>query len=177
MPSGIRAVIGTTVATAAVSTLGDFIWATWIPRHRVVYGLTHGTVLFGFIGLTLGYWAGRTGIGGITGAATGFLVAGSFYILSPVVGFGAMFGVWFGMWIALAFLNSRLQRQTRFGPVLGRGLVAAALSGVTFYMVSGIWMPFDPSGWDYAVHFGYWNLAFLPGFGALLIAGRALDED
>ena len=27
-------------AIAVVSTFGDFVWATWIPCHRVIYGLT-----------------------------------------------------------------------------------------------------------------------------------------
>ena len=88
-----------------------------------------------------------------------------------------MFAVWFGMWIALALLNGWLNGQTRLLPAFGRGLIAAGLSGVAFYMVSGIWMPFDPAGWDYPIHFGYWNLAFLPGFAALLLGtGDNLGE-
>jgi len=178
MPSGIASTIGSTIAIAGVSTLGDFIWATWIPRHRVVYGLTHGALLFLAIGAVLGYWAGRTRTGAIAGAVTGFLVAGSFYVLSPIFGFGVMFAVWFGMWIALAVLNSRLARTGRFGTVLARGMGAAVLSGAGFYLVSGIWMPFNPEGWDYIVHFGSWNLAFLPGFAALLLgAQESFHED
>ena len=169
MPAGIRETIGSTVAIAAVSTLGDFIWATWIPRHRAIYGMTHGTLLFLCIGLMLGYWVRRSGFGAITGAATGFGVTASFYLLSPIVGFGVMFAVWFGMWIALAVLDGLLRGRIRAGLVVGRGLLAAGLSVMAFYMVSGIWMPFDPAGWDYLVHFGSWNLAFLPGFAALLI--------
>lgn len=168
-PTGLRATIASTIAIAAVSTLGDFIWATWIPRHLPVYGLTHGSLLFLCIGLALGYWAGRTLAGAIAGAATGFLVTASFYVLAPVVGFGAMFAVWFGMWIVLALLNGWLIGQARIKSAFGRGLIAAGLSGVAFYMVSGIWMPFNPAGWDYLIHFGYWNLAFLPGFAALLL--------
>ena len=40
--SGIAASIIGALAIAVVSTAGDFIWAMWIPRHRPIYGLTHG---------------------------------------------------------------------------------------------------------------------------------------
>jgi hypothetical protein len=46
-------------------------------------------------------------------------------------------------------------------------VAAAAGSGLAFYLISGIWRPFDPVGWDYAVHFAAWTIAFLPGFTAL----------
>ena len=47
---------------------------------------------------------------------------------------------------------------------------AAVTSGTAFYAISGIWRPFDPQGWDYAVHFGAWTLAYLPGFAALFLS-------
>jgi hypothetical protein len=53
-------------------------------------------------------------------------------------------------------------------------LAAAFGSGVAFYAISGIWRPFDPVGWDYAVHAAAWTLAYLPGFAALLVRGRQL---
>jgi len=46
---------------AAVSTVGDFVWATWITRHRAIFGLTHGALLFLAIGLFLGVLARRPG--------------------------------------------------------------------------------------------------------------------
>jgi hypothetical protein len=30
-------------------------------------------------------------------------------------------------------------------------------------------MPFNPHGWDYARHFIYWTIAYLPAFAALLV--------
>jgi hypothetical protein len=50
-----------------------------------------------------------------------------------------------------------------------RGLGAAALSGVAFYGISGIWTNPAPGGPDYLRHFGSWTVAFLPGFAALLV--------
>ena len=58
--------------------------------------------------------------------------------------------------------------------VLVRSTLAAIGSGLGFYAISGIWFPFHPRGWDYAVHFAYWTAAYLPGFGALL-ARRATE--
>ena len=54
MTSGVRAAIGGAAAIAAVSTLGDFLWANVIPGHRPLYGITHGTILFACIGIYLG---------------------------------------------------------------------------------------------------------------------------
>ncbi len=162
----VATVVGS-VGIAAVSTLGDFIWAAGNLRHRPEYGLTHGTLLFLAIGLFLGMLAGRPAAGAMWGAALGVLAAGSFYVLAPMVGYSAMFVVWIAIWLALAVLDVR---QVGLGAVLGRGAAAAVTSGTAFYAISGIWRPFDPQGWDYAVHFGAWTAAYLPGFGALLIS-------
>jgi hypothetical protein len=159
---------------AAVSTLGDFIWAAMIPRHMPRYGLTHGALLFLCVGLYLGLLAKRPTLGAIGGAVIGLLAAGSFYVLAPVAGYSIMFVSWFGIWIALAVFNGRgLGRTEPAGRMLIRGVVAAIASGIAFYAVSGIWFPFRPRGWDYAVHFGAWVVAYLPGFLALLSLRRA----
>ena len=168
---GVVATVAGSVVIAAVSTLGDFIWAAGNLRHRPEYGLTHGTLLFLAIGLFLGILAHRPAVGATAGAALGFVAAGSFYVLAPMVGYSAMFVVWIAMWLALAVLYARLsERQVGWGAVLGRGAAAAVTSGIAFYAISGIWRPFDPQGWDYAVHLGAWTAAYLPGFGALLIS-------
>ena len=54
MTTGIPASLGGAASIAAVSTLGDFLWANWIPGHRPLYGIIHGAVLFLCIGLFLG---------------------------------------------------------------------------------------------------------------------------
>lgn len=179
--AGVTAALSASLALAAVSTVGDFIWATWIPEHRVVYGLMHGTVLFLTTGLVLGVLSGRPAGGALAGALIGALSAGAFYVLAPLVGFSAMFVVWFGVWIALAAVYGRLSAarldlgslhgvRTDTRAVVSRGVVAAIASALAFYSISGIWRPFNPQGWDYAVHFGAWTLAYLPGFAALLVS-------
>jgi hypothetical protein len=168
--SGVTASIIGALAIAAVSTLGDFVWATWIPRHRPQYGLTHGTLLFLCIGLFLGTLANKRVLGAIAGAVIGFLAAASFYLLAPLTGLPVMFGVWFGVWIALGLFNERLNgRQAAVGSAVTRGLLAAIGSGVAFYLISGIWFPFRPRGWDYLTHFAGWTVAYFPGFAALLV--------
>ena len=168
--SGVAASIMGALAIAAVSTLGDFIWATWIPRHRPVYGLTHGTLLFCSIGLYLGFLARKPAAGTMAGALIGGLAAGSFYVLRPLAGYWTMFALWFAVWIALGALNVYLNgRPGIVRAATTRGLVAAAAFGVAFYLISGIWFPFDPQGWDYLAHFAGWTAAYLTGFAALLV--------
>ena len=170
---GITTALVASVSLAAVSTLGDFVWATWLPQHRVVYGLIHGTLLFCAIGLFLGTLAARAAAGAMAGAVIGALAAGAFYVLAPLVGYSAMFIVWIGVWMALGLLYARLS-GVRPGAreVLARGAIAAVTSGLAFYLISGIWRPFDPKGWDYAVHFVAWTCAYVPGLAALLVARR-----
>jgi len=167
----VTAALCGSLAIAAVSTLGDFVWATWIPRHRPIYGMTHGTLLFLTAGLYLGMLARRPAAGAIFGALVGFLAAGSFYLLAPLAGYSIMFVVWIGAWLGLSVLHARLQGTADgIRAVLGRGAIASIACGAAFYTVSGIWFPFRPTGWDYVWHFGAWTLAYLPGFAVLFIA-------
>lgn len=170
MMAGIRDAVLGALMMAGVSTLGDFIWAMWIPGHRWYFGLAHGTLLFLALGVYLGMRVNRIRDGAMGGAVVGGLAAGSFYVIAPLTGYSAMFGVYFAVWVALAFLVSRLAGSSLTPThTLTRGLIAAIGSGVAFYAVSGIWFPFRPRGWDYAVHFGSWTLAYLPGLLALLV--------
>ncbi len=153
---------------AAVSTLGDFVWAGLHLRHRVEYGLAHGTILFLCIGAFLGSIGNKTLIGAIYGALIGLVAAGSFYVLAPVTGYWVMAVIWAFVWLAVAVLAGRiLSFHATWGDTLKRGALAMVGSGVAFYLISGIWRPFDPQGWDYGVHFFSWTLAYLPAFFAL----------
>jgi hypothetical protein len=169
----VRAVVAGALLIAAVSTLGDFIWAGLHLRHRPLYGLSHGTLLFLCIGLYLGALAKQPSSGALWGAVIGLIAAGSFYVLAPVAGYSVMFLVWAFVWLALAILAGRILRRAnpmRWNEVLGRGVFAAIGSGVAFYLISGIWRPFNPRGWDYVTHFLSWTVAYLPGFAALMTA-------
>ena len=171
--AGLTQALVASLAIAAVSTLGDFIWATWIPQQRALYGLLHGALLFLAIGSVLGALAGRVTAGAISGLLLGFAAAGAFYLIFPLAGFAAMFVAWTGVWVGLAVTYARLRGVLLREPsVVSRGTIAALGSGLGFYLISGIWRPFDPPGLDYLVHFGAWTIAYAPGFGALLIAKR-----
>jgi hypothetical protein len=173
-----NAIIGA-LLIAAVSTLGDFVWAGLHLRHRVVYGLAHGAILFLCIGACLGYLEKQTLKGAVYGAGIGLAAAGSFYLLAPVAGYSIMFFIWAFVWIALAFLVCRILSKPSapgapISAVVLRGVLAMIGSGVGFYLISGIWRPFNPRGWDYAAHFLSWAVAYLPGFLALLVKARTL---
>ena len=158
------------LVTAAVSTLGDYLWANVLPHRIPVYGLAHGAVLFLTVGLCLGMPARKPIAGALGGAAIGLASAGMFYGLQPFIGYSALFVLFVALWVGLGLMTGRLlQRRDSLRAVLVRSVLAAGGSGLGFYAISGIWFPFNPHGWDYAVHFVYWTIAYLPGFAALLI--------
>jgi len=89
------------------------------------------------------------------------------------MGYSAMFLLFVLLWVGLGVLTGRvLQRQDDLKAILVRSALAAVGSGLGFYVISGIWMPFNPQGLDYAKHFLYWTLAYLPAFAALLARRR-----
>src|SRR5436309_1060435 len=170
MGAGTRNAIFGAIVTAVVSTVGDYLWANVLPHHRPLYGLAHGTLLFLTVGGCLGAVARKPVIGAAGGAAIGFAAAGGFYLLQPFIGYSGLFVMFVGLWVALGLLNGRvLQPAGTIGEAFFRSVLAAIGSGLGFYAISGIWFPFRPHGWDYAIHFVYWTLAYLPGFAALLV--------
>jgi hypothetical protein len=159
------------LCAAALSTLGDWIWARFIPAHRPLYGLIHGTALCLGIGLALGITRGRAPRSAAAGAAIGLGAAGGYYALASFVGPGAMFVLWMGLWIAFGLLAARGLGEPRETVRSGwvRGALAAAVSGLAFYAISGIWTRHRAGGPDYPYNFACWTIAFLPGFAALLL--------
>jgi len=164
-----NAIVGS-ILIASVSTLGDFVWAELHLRHRVVYGLAHGVILFLCIGAYFGWLAKQPLAGAAYGAALGLAAAVMFYLLAPVAGYSVMFLVWAFIWIGLAAGTGRVlpSNPAPWPPTIKRGVFAMVGSGIGFYLISGIWRPFNPHGWDYAVHVLSWTLAYLPAFIALL---------
>jgi hypothetical protein len=166
---GLGAAIAGAVAIAALSTLGDAVWFELRLRHRPLYGLAHGVLLFLAIGLFLGVLRRRPWSGAAGGAAIGLLSAGGYYLLAPFTGPAAMFVIWMLLWGALAALEQALA-----GPawdrraIAVRGGLAAVLSGIAFYAISGIWTSRPAGGRNYAVHFASWTIAYLPAFLAIL---------
>ncbi|HVR71846.1 MAG TPA: hypothetical protein VMT87_13475 [Vicinamibacteria bacterium] len=175
---GVIAAVAGSLLVAALSTLGDFVWARFIPAHRPLLGLLHGTALCLAIGLFLGARRRRPIRGALAGAGIGLGAAGGYYLLARLMGYAAMFVLWMVLWAAFGLLAGRGLGEPRSsaGEALGRGAVAAMGSGLAFYAISGIWTSPAPGGPDYAYHFLCWTIAFLPGFLALL-AGRQGGKD
>lgn len=163
------AAVGAALFLGAVMTAGDFIWAQFDVRHRMWTGMTHGALMCLCLGGVIGLRAGRVSRGLMVGPLIGLLAAAAFYAMAPTFGYGAMLPAWMLFWICFALLQMWLTTGT-LGAALGRGLVAAVLSGAAFYMISGIWTRPSPAGPNYVIHFLYWSFAFLPGFLALFVA-------
>src|SRR5262245_23551360 len=159
------------IATAAISTIGDYLWMNVIPHGIVFYWFAHAIVLFATIGAFLGLPSGKPLAGAAGAVLVGCGATLGFYLLRPVIGYAAaMFLLFCLMWVGIGVLAVRvLQGRTGTSEILARSAIAAVGSGLGFYVVSGIWFPFNPRGWDYAVHFGAWIVAYLPAFLALLV--------
>lgn len=164
--SVIHALIAALVL-GAIMTFGDYVWAVLNLRHRMAYGLVHGAVICLAIGTAIGLRERRPAAGITAGPIIGLLAAGGFYVLAPWLRYSAMFPMWMLFWICFALLQAWLRRERGVGAAATRGLVAAMLSGIAFYAISGIWTRPSPGGPDYLRHFLSWAFAFFPGFAAL----------
>lgn len=164
----VPALVGS-LLIAALSTFGDWIWATFPPNQKSLAGMLHGGLLCLGIGGILGDRRHRQAAGASGGLVIGVLAAGSFYALYRVIGYSAMFVSWVALWLGFGLLYGRWLGRDSLAESLLRGALAAIGSGLAFWAVSGIWRPFDPATKGYLYHFVCWTIAFLPGFAALLV--------
>ena len=120
------------VVTAAVSTVGDYLWANVLPHGQPVYWFAHAIVLFLTIGACLGLPSRRPLAGAVGAVSIGCLATAGFWILRPIAGYaGSMFLLFTLLWIALGVLTGRvLQRRDNIGMVLVRSALAAVGSGL-----------------------------------------------
>lgn len=160
--------MGAALLLGAVMTAGDFVWAYFNLRHTVASGVAHGAIMCLCLGGVIGARAGRPLAGVAAGPVIGAVAAAAFYALAPTFRMGAMLPAWMLFWIFFALLQ-RWMIAEPLGTALGRGLLAAVLSGLAFYLISGIWTRPAPGGPNYVLHFFYWSFAFLPGFVCLFL--------
>jgi hypothetical protein len=153
--------LAASIALGIVMTLGDWTWAVLGLRHRVAYGIVHGAVMCFCLGAAIGFRERRLGAGAAAGPVIGVIAAGAFYVLAPTLGLSAMFPAWMLFWILFALLQARL-RGVGMGVAAGMGCIAAVLSGLAFYSISGIWMHHGAP--NYAWNLVAWSFAFFPGF-------------
>lgn len=171
---GLRAAALGTAAVALASTFADALRAAADPGQRAAYGVVHGVIVLTVLGLTLAALVrARARVAGALGALlTGIGAAALFYVLYPLVGIPAMLVAWLLLWLALAFLVEALapaalaEKRSR---TLTRGVAAAVLSGLGFWVVSGTWLAGADPGPLYLRNLASWGVAFLPGLLALFV--------
>ena len=170
-----RIVLGILIV-AAVSTASDYIWYEIGVRHRMTTGIITGVVMLLAVGGALGWIAGRLVNGLWIGVVAGLIGALAYYAMaSPLGGQTAMIAAWVSLWIILAIGEGRFLRSSRrpWGEVVTRGVMAAVLSGLTFYVVSGdLWGRPPAGGRNYALQFARWLVAWGPGIFALSAGKR-----
>src|SRR5215210_4759422 len=67
--------LGGSVLLAIVMTFGDFVWSAMHLPHRVAYGIAHGAVMCGCLGLVIGWRARRLAAGAMAGPLIGVIAA------------------------------------------------------------------------------------------------------
>jgi hypothetical protein len=168
------------LGVALVATLGDYIWYTLQVRHNIVTGIIHGAVLLTAVGVVLGLDAGRLVRGLPIGALSGVGGALIYYLLVALVDrrtYGtAIPAAWFGMWLIVALLDGRWLRapdRRPWGEIAARGVVAAVVSGIAFYLVlNTLWGRPPEGGRNYFLQFAAWLVAWAPGLLALTLRRR-----
>ncbi len=169
------------LGVALIATLADYTWYTLQVRHSIVTGIIHGAVLLTAVGAVLGLDAGRVAKGLPIGTLAGVGGALIYYLLVALVDrrtYGtAIPASWVAMWLLVALLDGRWLRAPRrrpWGEVALRGLLAAVLSGVAFYLVMNtLWGRPPATGKNYVVQFAAWAAAWAPGLLALTL-GRSV---
>jgi hypothetical protein len=172
------------LGVALVATLGDYTWYTLGVQHSIAAGLIHGAVLLTAVGAVLGLDAGRFLRGLPVGALSGVGGALIYYLLVAVMDrrtYGtAIPASWVAMWLLIALLDGRWLRapqQRPWGEIALRGVLAAVLSGMAFYLVMNtLWGRPPATGRNYFVQFGAWVVAWAPGLLALTL-GRSPRAD
>ena len=173
--SSLTKAVAGILAVAAAATCGDFIWYTYGVLHTATAGLVHGALLLTAVGAVLGAASGHVVKGLPLGALAGVAGAATYYLLILVMDrrtYGtAIPASWVIMWLILAALDGRWLRapaSRTWTAVLVRGVVAALLGGVAFYLVlTTLWGRPPEGGRNYFVQFLAWSFAWAPGLVAL----------
>jgi hypothetical protein len=168
------------LGVALVATLGDYTWYTLGLRHSIATGIVHGAVLLTAVGAVLGLDAGRVVRGLPIGALSGVGGALIYYLLVALVDrrtYGsAIPASWVAMWLLIALLDGRWLRAPQrrsWGEIAVRGVLAAVLGGIAFFLVMNtLWGRPPAGGRNYLVQFAAWAVAWAPGLLALTL-GRS----
>lgn len=168
------------LGVALVATIADYTWYTLNVRHSMTTGLIHGAVLLTSVGAVLGLDAGRVLKGLPIGMLSGIGGALIYYLLVALFDrrtYGTAIPLsWVGMWLIVALLDGRWlrapQRRT-WREIAARGVLAAVVSGLAFYLVMNtLWGRPPAGGRNYVLQFAAWVVAWAPGLLALTLGGR-----
>jgi hypothetical protein len=168
------------LGVALVATIADYTWYTVGVRHTITSGIIHGAVLLTAVGAVLGLDAGRVVKGLPIGTLSGIGGALIYYLLIALVDrrtYGSAIPLsWVGMWLLVAILDGRWLRaphRRSWVEIAMRGVLAAILGGIAFYLVMNtLWGRPPATGRNYFVQFCAWVVAWAPGLLALT-AGRS----
>jgi hypothetical protein len=169
-----RSILVGILVVAAAATAADWIWYTRNVPHCLSAGVAHGALLLTVVGGVLGAAASRTvrglpigTIAGVAGALTYFLViettGGKVY--GPAIGVA-----WVVTWLVLAALEGRWLRAPvprGWIEIALRGVAAALLSGIGFYLVFQTLWGEQTEERNWALQFVAWAVAWGPGLIAL----------
>jgi len=169
---------------AAVATAGDSIWYGFGVRHTMVAGVLHGALLLSVVGGVLGWSSGHVLKGLPIGMLAGIAGAATYYVLVALVDrrtYGSAIPMsWIVMWLVLAAFEGRWIRSDAprsWRSVLLRGMAAAALGGVAFFLVlNALWGRPPAEGRNYLLQFAAWAFAWTPGLLALTAGGAARER-
>jgi hypothetical protein len=165
------AIAAAVVVVAASATTADWVWYTFGVRHRMTAGVLHGALLLTVVGGALGALTGKLLKGLPIGAIAGIGGALSYYLIASMIdrrpyGVGIP-AAWVTLWLFIAVLDGRWLRAPAprpWGEIVVRGLAAAVLGGVAFFLVVGtLWGSPPPTGRNYAIQFLAWAVAWAPG--------------
>jgi len=156
---------------AAVAVAGDHVWFAVGARNEATAGSLHGAALLGSVGLVLGWLSGRILAGLATGIAAGVGGALAYYAIAAAMsGRGmslpAMVAAWAAVWIVLAVCDGRFLRKASPRPwaeTVMRGVAAAVLGGVAFYVMFPFFWGRASREYGDVVKFGAWVIAWAPG--------------
>ena len=166
---------------AAVATLGDHVWYAVGARNEATAGSLHGAALLGAVGLVLGWISKRLVAGLLTGMAAGVGGALAYYAMASAMGgrgqiLQAMVAAWAAVWIVLAICDARVLRRPAvrpWGEALARGLAAAVIGGLAFYLMYPYFWGREASTYGDLVKFGAWMVAWAPGILSLTLPPKA----
>lgn len=156
------------LAAAAIlgglNTIGDYATAVLELQSRPLYALARAAVIGYCLGGIVGARARQIFIGAISGLLIGIFVGIGYQALTPSLGWRALLVAAPVFWIGFSFLETVLHGDSTAAAALLRGLAAAAVSGLVFYVIASAWPEPKPNDPNLARLLVVWIGGFFPGF-------------